>query len=37
VVVRLDNGSLQTVTLADEPNFKVGDQVKLDNGVIVRR
>ncbi|HZF78400.1 MAG TPA: glycine zipper 2TM domain-containing protein [Rubrivivax sp.] len=36
-VVRLDNGSLQTVSLADEPAFKVGDQVKVENGAIVRR
>ena len=36
VVVRLENGSLQTVTLAADPAVKTGDRVKVENGAIVR-
>ena len=36
VVVRLGNGSLQTVTFAADPALKAGDQVKVENGTIVR-
>lgn len=34
VVVRLHNGSAQTVSFAAEPGFKVGDKVKINAGVI---
>jgi len=36
VVVRLHNGTTQTVSYATEPGFKVGDKVKVDAGVISR-
>lgn len=36
VVVRLHNGSAQTVSFAAEPGFKVGDKVKINAGVITR-
>lgn len=36
VLVRLHNGAAQTVTYAAEPGFKVGDKVKINDGVIVR-
>ncbi|TXT36554.1 MAG: hypothetical protein FD135_4208 [Comamonadaceae bacterium] len=34
VVVRLHNGSAQTVSFAAEPGFKVGDKVRVNAGVI---
>ncbi len=34
VVIRLQNGSAQTVSFATEPGFKVGDKVKISDGVI---
>jgi len=36
VVVRLQNGATQTVSYAAEPGFRVGDKVKINDGVIVR-
>lgn len=36
VVVRLQNGTTQTVVFAAEPGYRVGDKVKINNGVIVR-
>lgn len=36
VLVRLQNGTTQTVTYAAEPGFRVGDKVKINDGVIVR-
>ena len=36
VVVRLHNGTAQTVSFATEPGFKVGDKVKISDGVIAR-
>lgn len=36
VLVRLQNGATQTVTFAAEPGFRVGDKVKINDGVIVR-
>lgn len=36
VLVRLENGAAQTVTFAAEPGFKVGDKIKINEGVIVR-
>ena len=35
-VVRLENGSVQTVTFAADPALKAGDRVKVENGAIVR-
>lgn len=35
VVTRLQGGGAQTVTYATEPPFKVGDQVRVENGVLV--
>lgn len=36
VLVRLQNGAAQIVTFAAEPGFRVGDKVKINDGVIVR-
>jgi outer membrane lipoprotein SlyB len=36
VVVRLQNGTAQTISYPNEPGFLVGDSVKINNGVIVR-
>lgn len=36
VLVRLDSGATQTVSFAAEPGYRVGDKVKINNGVIVR-
>jgi outer membrane lipoprotein SlyB len=36
VVVRLENGATQTGTFTDEPGYRVGDKVKINDGVIVR-
>ena len=36
VLVHLQNGANQTVSYAAEPGFKVGDRVKINDGVIVR-
>lgn len=36
VLVRLQNGATQTVTYASAPGFRVGDKVKISNGVIER-
>ena len=35
VVVRLENGGTQTVSYPTQPNFKVGDKVRVENGVLV--
>ena len=35
VVTRLQGGGEQTVTYASEPPFKVGDRVRVENGVLV--
>ena len=35
VVVRLQGGGAQTVSYAAQPAFKVGDKVRLENGVLV--
>lgn len=36
VVVRYDNGATQTVPFDNDPGFRAGDQVKVNNGVLVR-
>ena len=36
VVVRLEDGSLETVTYAADPALKAGDRVKVENGAIAR-
>lgn len=36
VLVRLQNGATQTFSFAAEPGFKMGDAVKINDGVIVR-
>ena len=36
VLVHLQNGATQTVSFAAEPGFRVGDSVKINDGVIVR-
>lgn len=36
VVVRLQNGATQAVTFAADPGYRVGDTVKINDGVIVR-
>jgi outer membrane lipoprotein SlyB len=36
VLVRLENGTAQTVTFAAEPGYRVGDKVKISDGAIVR-
>jgi outer membrane lipoprotein SlyB len=36
VMVRLQNGSAQTVSFAADPGYRVGDKVKINDGVIVR-
>lgn len=36
VVVRLQNGATQAVTFAADPGYRVGDAVKINDGVIVR-
>ena len=37
VAVRMDNGSVQTLTQETAPGVQVGDRVRLDNGVIIER
>lgn len=37
VAIRMDNGSMQTVTQESAPAVQVGDRVRLDNGAIVER
>ncbi|MDD3936085.1 hypothetical protein [Rhodoferax sp.] len=37
VVVRMQNGSLQTVTYATEPGFKAGDKVHIIDGLLVHQ
>lgn len=36
VLVRLQNGATQTVAFASDPGYRVGDKVKINDGVIVR-
>jgi hypothetical protein len=36
VVVRYTNGTLQTIPYDNDPGFRAGDQVKLNNGVLSR-
>jgi outer membrane lipoprotein SlyB len=36
VLVRLENGAAQTVTFPTEPGYRVGDKVKINDGVLVR-
>lgn len=36
VLVRLQNGATQVVTFASDPGYRVGDAVKINDGVIVR-
>lgn len=36
VLVRLQNGTTQTIVFAAEPGYRVGDKVKINNGTIVR-
>ncbi|QJE01126.1 glycine zipper 2TM domain-containing protein [Massilia forsythiae] len=36
VVVRYENGATQTVPFDNDPGFRAGDRVKVDNGVLVR-
>lgn len=35
--LRMDNGSYQTLTQASNPDLRVGDRVRVDNGVVRRR
>ncbi|MDI1244101.1 MAG: hypothetical protein PSV24_01705 [Rhodoferax sp.] len=37
VVVRMQSGSLQTVTYATEPDFKAGDRVHVIDGLLVHK
>jgi outer membrane lipoprotein SlyB len=37
VAVRMDNGSMQTLSQEAMPGVQVGERVRLDNGVIVER
>ena len=34
VVVRMENGSERTVSAAQQPAWRVGDRVRLNNGVL---
>lgn len=34
--IRMDNGSYQTVTQSTSTNFRVGDRVRIENGVLSR-
>ena len=36
VTIRMDNGANQTYGLEADPGFRVGDRVRVDNGVIAR-
>ncbi len=36
VQIRYENGGTQTVTYAQNPDFRVGDKVKVDNGALTR-
>lgn len=36
VLVRMQNGTSQTVSYATDPDFRVGDAVKINDGVLVR-
>jgi outer membrane lipoprotein SlyB len=36
VSVRMNNGSVRTVTQKTDPGFKTGDSVRIDNGALVR-
>jgi outer membrane lipoprotein SlyB len=36
VMVRLQNGATQTVSFAADPGYRIGDKVKISNGIIVR-
>jgi outer membrane lipoprotein SlyB len=36
VIVRLESGASQTLKFKDDPNFKTGQRVKLENNTIVR-
>lgn len=36
VLVRLQNGSTQTLSFANTPEFQVGDKVRINDGVLVR-
>lgn len=36
VIVRLQNGATQTLSFANNPGLQVGDQVKIDNGRLIR-
>jgi hypothetical protein len=35
-VVRLENGATQTLSFEAEPGYRVGEKVKISDGVIVR-
>ena len=34
--IRMDNGSFQTLTQSTTANFRVGDRVRIENGVLMR-
>jgi len=36
VTVRMNNGSVRTLTQKTDPGFKTGDSVKIENGTLVR-
>ena len=36
VTVRMNNGSVRTITQKTDPGFKSGDSVKIENGTLVR-
>lgn len=36
VTVRMNNGSVRTITQKTDPGFKTGDSVKIENGTLVR-
>ncbi|MFZ3287403.1 MAG: hypothetical protein WA191_11215, partial [Telluria sp.] len=36
VVIRFANGGTQTVTYENDPGFRVGEKVKINNGVLAR-
>ncbi len=36
ITVRMEDGSYQTLMQGDNPNFRVGDQVRIRNGIVER-
>jgi outer membrane lipoprotein SlyB len=36
ITVRMNNGSVRTITQKTDPGFRTGDSVKIENGTLVR-